>query len=88
MKMRKKEVNEKRRQIEQEKRELMKIPLDPLPERELCEYEKLREKNIKEREAIMEKFGFFNDLNSCKKGMEQVEPLSSCVARRCEKGKK
>lgn len=87
MKMRKKEVNEKRRQIEQEKRELMKIPLDPLPERELCEYEKLREKNIKEREAIMEKFGFFNDLNSCKKGMEQVKPLSSSVARMCEKGK-
>ena len=53
-----------KKEIEQEKRELMKIPLDPLPERELCEYEKLREKNIKEREAIMEKFGFFNDLNS------------------------
>ena len=48
-------------------REKMKIPIDPLPESELCPYEKLRENNIKERLEAMRKCGFFEDLDSCKK---------------------
>ena len=45
----------------------MKIPIDPLPESELCPYEKLRANNIKERLDAMRKCGFFEDLDSCKK---------------------
>ena len=52
---------------EEEKRKAMMIPLDPLPERELCEYEKIRENNISEREKAMYDSGFFEDLLSYKK---------------------
>ena len=61
------ERNEKRRQKYREYREKMKIPIDPLPESELCPYEKLRENNIKERLEAMRKCGFFEDLDSYKK---------------------
>ena len=53
MNMEKEELNEKRRQKEQEKKDLMKIPFEALPERDPCEYEKLRENNIKEREEAI-----------------------------------
>ena len=66
MKMRKEELNENRRQKENAKRDQMKMPLDPLPEIDLCEYEKLRERNINEREEAMLKSGFFTDLKSNK----------------------
>ena len=43
------------------------IPLDPLPKRELCPYEKIRENNIQERKEAMRKCGFFEDLEKIKK---------------------
>ena len=51
----------------------MKAPLDPLPVRPLCEYEELREKNIKEREEAMAKSGFFVNLTSYKKEIGLVD---------------
>ena len=66
-KRRKEEQKEQRRLREQKRKDSMNIPLDPLPERELCEYEKYREKNIKEREKAMSECGFFDDLLSYKK---------------------
>ena len=58
---------EKRHQKEQERKEAMKIPVKPPPAQDLCEYEKLREKNIKERVEAMEACGFFGDLHELKK---------------------
>ena len=69
------EKKELRRLKEEERRKAMSIPLDPLPERELCEYEKIRENNISEREKAMYDSGFFEDLLSYKKdiGLVNVE---------------
>ena len=63
---RKLEQKEKRKQKVRERRELMKVPINPLPERELCLYEKIREDNIKERINAMEKSKFFDDLTAMK----------------------
>ena len=51
----------------------MNQPIPPLPEQELCEYEKLREKNIKERENAMADCKFFENLQQYKKeiGLEK-----------------
>ena len=51
-------------------RDLMDTTLEPLPERDLCEYELLREKNIKEREDVMLKSGFFDDWDCYKKEID------------------
>lgn len=75
-KSRKEEEKEKRRLREKSRKESMNIPLDPLPERELCEYEKYREKNIKEREMAMSESGFFDDLISYKKEIGLVKNKS------------
>ena len=40
----------------------MARPIDPLPERELCQYEKIREDIIQEREEALAKFCFYEDL--------------------------
>ena len=61
------ERNERRWQKYRECKEKMKIPIDPLPEAELCPYEKLRENNIKERLESMRKCGFLEDLDNTKK---------------------
>ena len=45
----------------------MATPIAPLPQKEKCEYEKLRDRNINERKKAMEKAGFFKDLNDYKK---------------------
>jgi hypothetical protein len=45
----------------------MATPIDPLPEKELCSYEKLRDDIIKEREKAMMECGFFDELNKTKK---------------------
>ena len=58
--------NEKRRQKYKEFKEKLSIPLDPLPERELCPYEQMRENNIQERKEAMRKCGFFEDLDKTK----------------------
>ena len=54
----------------QAKRERMKnaiaTPLPPLHERDLCEYEKIRENIIKEREEALARFQFFKDLHRTK----------------------
>ena len=42
----------------------MKVPLDPLPDRQLCEYEKIREDIIEERRLAMEQC---KDLKNTKK---------------------
>ena len=75
-KARQEELNEKRRQAALEKRVMMNTPLDPLPERDLCDYEKIRENNINEREEAMSKSGFFEDLIAYKKkiGLQKEQP--------------
>ena len=45
----------------------MAVPIDPLPERELCQYEKIRDDIIREREEAMAKCKYFDDLQSFKK---------------------
>ena len=47
----------------------MKTPILPLPENEQCDYEKIREGNIKEREEAMQESGFFEDLQKYKKNI-------------------
>ena len=47
----------------------MEIPLDPLPERGLCEYEKIREDIIRERKEFMANCGFFDSLDTEKHEM-------------------
>ena len=41
-------------------------PMAPLPERELCQYEKIREDIIRERNEAMANFKFFEDLQKTK----------------------
>ena len=56
----------------------MNNPLKPLPERELCEYERMRERNIREREEAMAASNFFKDLQDYKKtiGLSKEADLS------------
>ena len=64
---RKQEKLEAKRRKDRERKEKMAKPIDPLPERELCQYEKIRENIIKEREEAMAKYNFFVNLNKTKK---------------------
>ena len=59
-------LREKRKQKEKERKDMMNTPVEPLPERALCAYEKLREKNIKEREDAMAESEFFENFNEFK----------------------
>ena len=59
-------LREKRKQKEKERKDMMNTPVEPLPERALCAYEKLREKNIKEREDAMAESEFFENLKEYK----------------------
>lgn len=69
----KKRINEKRRlKIEQQKK-AMEIPIKAFPKKELCEYEKLRLKNIQEREDAMVAAGFYDDLHAYKKKIGLLE---------------
>ena len=61
------ERKEKRKQKMEEIKNAMKRPINPLPESELCDYEKLREKNIKEREDAMRESGFYEGLLTYKR---------------------
>ena len=47
----------------------MSIPVAPLPEKELCAYERLRENNIKEREAAMAECEYFDSLKCMEEEM-------------------
>lgn len=53
----------------EETKKALGVPLEPLPERALCEYEKIRENNIKEREDAMIASGFFSDILTDKNGL-------------------
>ena len=68
-----KEARERRNLKDREKRkamkEAMKKPIAALPVKELCEYEKIREKNIKERYEAMKKSKFFEELEEAKINM-------------------
>ena len=55
-----------RQLINEQRKEALAIPVDPLPEREPCAYERYRENNIREREEAMAECGFFDDLASFK----------------------
>ena len=44
-------------------------PLSPLPKRDLCEYEKIREQIVKERDEYMAKYNFYENLEKAKKDM-------------------
>ena len=44
----------------------MEKPVDGLPERQLCEYEKIREDIIRERREAMANCGFFENLHETK----------------------
>ena len=57
---------DKRKKKQEELQAAVNTPVQPLPERELCPYEKLRESNIKERQEAMEASGFFEDINNYK----------------------
>ena len=58
----KEQARERRRQKNEEQKAAMDIPIIPHPEKELCDYEKLRIKNIEERQQAMAESGFFDDL--------------------------
>jgi hypothetical protein len=58
MEHRKKEKLEEKRKKDKERKEKMAKPIDPLPERELCQYEKIRESIIKERAETMARYNF------------------------------
>ena len=49
------------------------IPIQHPPIQESCEYEMLREKNIKEKDEAMEASGFFRDLYELKKDIGIVQ---------------
>ena len=65
----------------------MKIPLDPLPERQLCEYEKIREDIIEERRLAMEECKFFEDLKNTKQEIgfevQKEKPRKSKAQQMC-----
>ena len=54
---------------DKERKEAMGKPVNPLPAREMCQYEKIRESIIKEREEAMANCNFFEDLLDAKRKM-------------------
>ena len=81
-KERKKAQKENRKQKERDRKEAMNNPLEPLPEKELCEYEKMREKNIKEREEAMAASNFFEDLQDYKKTIGLTQEADSSKTKK------
>ena len=67
MKQRKQDIKEKRQKKNEERRAAMEKPVTPLPKRELCQYEKIREEIIRERQEAMVQFQFFENLEKTKK---------------------
>ena len=57
---------EKRNQKQLEMQEAIKTPDLPLPDRELCQYEIVRNEIIKERQVAMRASGFFEDIDEYK----------------------
>ena len=67
MEQRKKDKLEEKRKKDKERKEQMAKPIDPLPEQELCHYEKIMESIIEEREEAMARYNFFENLNNTKR---------------------
>ena len=67
IKEQKNEAIKQRKEKYQERKAALQVPLAPLPEKELCQYERIRENNIKEREKAMADSGFFEDILEYKK---------------------
>ena len=67
MRQRKQDIKEKRQKKNEERRAAMEKPVTPLPKRELCQYEKIREEIIRERQEAMVQFQFFENLEKTKK---------------------
>ena len=82
------ELKEKRKLKEQEIKDTMATPINPLPETELCAYEKLREANIREREEAMKESGFFESLTEYKKEIGFSEEKEVNSKKTDKKGKK
>ena len=66
---RKQQRMEKKMEKDRERKEAMAKPVKPLPPREMCQYEKIRERIIKEREEAMANCNFFEDLLEAKSKM-------------------
>ena len=72
----KKKIQKENNQENQKQLKLALLtPLPPIPQRELCDYEKIRENNIRERMEAMAESGFFEDLADTKKeiGLGQLK---------------
>ena len=52
----------KRREKKEKLKAAMKVPIKPFPMKELCEYEKIRNNIVQERQEAMLKSGLFNDV--------------------------
>ena len=77
MEQRRKELKEKRQKKNAEKKLAMNTPVTPLPKRELCKYEQIREDIIKEREEAMAQFKFFENLEKTKREIGLYEKASN-----------
>ena len=65
----KQEQGEKRKQEREKLKEAASKPIDPIPTRELCQYEQIREDIIREREEAMAKFKFYENLEETNKSI-------------------
>ena len=65
----KEKKQEEKRKKQEERKLAMQVPLPPVPMREKCAYELMRDQNIKERQEAMEKSNFFEELSKCKQDM-------------------
>ena len=83
---RKRDKLEEKKKKERERKEKMAKPIDPLPERELCQYEKIRENIIKEREEAMARYNFFENLKEAKREIglyKEDKPKKTEKEKRC-----
>ena len=63
-----------KKEKKEEEKKSRNAPIDPLPERPLSDYEKIREENIKEREDAMKAAGFFTDILAYKISVGLIKP--------------
>ena len=59
-------VRVKRREKREKLKAAMKVPIKPFPRKELCEYEKIRNNIVQERQEAMLKSGLFDDVEKHK----------------------
>ena len=75
-KEKKDEAREKRKDKKLRQKEAMEKPIPAVPKKELCEYEKIRNEIVQEREDAMAKSGFFDELKKYKKMIGLVKQNS------------